>query len=436
MNEVTIMKANQIMTAKIELGSRMGEPINIHPEVIRNDFPILARKINGRNLIYLDNAATTQKPRVVLDALKSYYENNNANVHRGLHTLADEATTAFEATRDKIARFIGGAKREEIIYTRNATEAINMVAHSWGGSNIRKGDRIVITQMEHHANLVPWIVLSRRTGAELGYIPIDGDGYLDLDNIDEIIDSHTKIVALTHMSNVLGTINPVEDIIELAHRKGALVLVDAAQSVPHLPVDIKAMNADFLAFSAHKMLGPTGIGILYGKEELLKRMEPTTFGGEMISEVRYDSADWAELPWKFEAGTPNIADAIAFSPALDYLKNLGMENIRGHEIEITAYALARLAELDFVKIFGPTVPAHRGGLISFVVDGVHPHDLAQFLDSNGIAIRAGHHCAQPLTKLLGVGATARASFYIYNTISEVDEFTESLKGARRYFGNV
>ena len=402
-------------------------------ENIRKDFPILERNINGKKLIYLDSAATTQKPKIVLDALDAYYTRSNANVHRGLHTLAEEATSAFEITRDRVAAFIGGVKREEIIYTRNATESINMVAESWGKANINKGDRIVITQMEHHANLVPWIMLARNTGADLQYIPIDAEGYLDLSNIREIINAKTKIVALTHMSNVLGTINPVEEIIALAHERGAVVLVDGAQSVPHLPVDVRAMDADFLAFSAHKMLGPTGLGILYGKEELLNKMEPVTFGGEMISLVQFDKVTWADLPWKFEAGTPNIAAAAAFSPALEYLDRIGMNAVREHEKELTAYALDRLSEIESLKIFGPRDIEHRGGAVSFVDRDIHPHDLAQFLDSLGIAVRAGHHCAQPLARLLGVSSTARASFYIYNTKDDVDQLAAALKESRRYF---
>jgi len=403
------------------------------PEEIRKDFPILERCINGQRLVYLDSAATTQKPKIVLEALNEYYNQSNANVHRGLHTLAEEATSLFEATRDRVAGFIGGVRREEIVYTRNATEAINIVAESWGAANIKKGDRIVITQMEHHANLVPWIMLSKKTGADLQYIPIDDEGYLDLKNINEIINSKTKLVALTHMSNVLGTINPVEEIISLAHKNGAVALIDGAQSVPHLPVDVKAMDADFMAFSAHKMLGPTGVGILYGKEELLAKMVPVTFGGEMISQVTFDSVTWADLPWKFEAGTPNIAGAAAFSPALNYLNKIGMDAVRKHEKELTGYALDRLLEINTLKIFGPRNVEHRGGAVSFVDADIHPHDLAQFLDSHGIAVRAGHHCAQPLARLLGVGSTARASFYIYNTREEVDQLVAALKEARRYF---
>jgi cysteine desulfurase/selenocysteine lyase len=402
---------------------------------IRKDFPILERKINGHKLVYLDNAATAQKPLSVINAISSFYTNYNANAHRGLHTLAEEATMAMEETRDKTAAFIGGVKREEVVFTRNTTESINLVASSWGKKNIKQGDRIVLTQMEHHANLIPWIMLAKETGAELVYIPIDREGYLDLSEIDRIINSQTKIVALTHMSNVLGTINPVEEVIDLAHKNNAVILVDGAQSAPHLPIDVRGLDADFYAFSAHKMLGPTGVGVLYAKENILDRMEPISFGGEMISKVRFDYADWADLPMKFEAGTPNIADLVGFKPALEYLEKIGMDKIRQHEIEITSYALEEIKRLNFIKMFGPGTLENRGGVISFVDSEIHPHDLAQFLDSKGIAVRAGHHCAQPLVKLLGETSTVRASFYIYNTKEEVDLLVEALKEARRYFVN-
>jgi len=416
---------------KAEGSSRSRIPFDV--DKIRNDFPILKRKIGNNPLVYLDSAATTQKPVQVISALNDYYTKTNSNVHRGLHTLAEESTSAFEETRRKIADFIGGVKTEEIIYTRNATEAINLVAYSWGRKNIKKGDRIVLTEMEHHANLVPWIALAKETGAELKYIPIDDNYRLRLNEIDGIISANTKLVAMTHMSNVLGTINPVEEIGRLAHAKGAVFLVDGAQSAPHLPIDIKSIDADFYAFSAHKMLGPTGIGVLYGKESILNRMEPFIYGGEMISEVRYDFADWNDLPWKFEAGTPNIAGAVGFSPALDYLSNIGMDLVRDHELELTSYTIARLSELDSIKIIGPKDTDMRGGAISFIDRDIHPHDLATFLDSRGIAVRAGHHCAQPLMKRLGLVATARASVYIYNTKAEIDRLTNVLREARRYF---
>jgi len=406
------------------------------PEVIKSDFPILARKVHGHPLVYLDNAATTQKPESVIKAMDDYYRNHNSNVHRGIHTLAEEATSALEASRQKIADFIGGVKSSEIIFTRNCTESINLVAYSWGRKNLKPGDRIVLTEMEHHANLVPWIALARATGAELKYIPITDDGYLVQDDLRNIISPGTKLVAVTQMSNVLGTINPLDEIIERAHRQGALVLIDAAQSIPHMPVNVLELNADFAAFSAHKMLGPTGIGVLYGRESILEDMEPFIYGGNMINEVRLDSATWNELPWKFEGGTPNIAGAIAFSPALDYLSALSMSAVRNHEAELSAYAIDRLSALGSIKIFGPTRVEDRGGAVSFIDDLVHPHDLATLLDSRGVAIRAGHHCAQPLMRRLGVGATARASFYIYNTKNDIDQLCEAILAARRYFGGV
>jgi cysteine desulfurase/selenocysteine lyase len=425
-------RENNIMNKTVMSRKAIAEQ-GFNPEEIKKDFPILSRSVNNRKLVYLDNAATTQKPLSVIRAIENYYRNYNANVYRGLHKLAEEATAAYEETRKKVAGFSGGVKAEEIIFTRNATEAINLVAYSWGMANIKPGDRIVTSKMEHHANLVPWIVLAEKTGARLDYIPVDGDGYLDLSNIDKIITPDVKLVAVTHMSNVLGTINPVAEIIKLAHDNGALALIDGAQSVPHMPVDVKALGADFYAFSAHKMLGPTGIGVLYGRQKILQSMEPFLYGGEMINEVRYDYVDWAGLPHKFEAGTPDIAGAVGFAPALDYLTRIGMENVRNHERELTAYALEKLAELDFIKIFGPLNTDDRGGAISFIDKDIHPHDLATFLDARGIAIRAGHHCAQPLTRSLGVAATNRASFYIYNTFDDIDDLVEALKEARGYF---
>jgi len=426
------MKGNRVIKSVVGGGN---DGVMFDPEKIKADFPIFRRKIDGTRLIYLDSAATSQKPQTVLDCLDDYYRNYNANVHRGIYSLAEKATSAFENTRKKVAQFIGGVKTEEIIYTSNTTEAINLVAYSWGGNNVRRGDRIVVTQMEHHANLVPWIILAKKTGAELEYIPIDDNGLLDLSGLDNIITARTRIVAVTQMSNVLGTINPVEDIIEIAHKKGAVVLVDGAQSAPHIPVDVKSMGADFFAFSAHKMLGPTGIGILFGRESILQEMEPFLYGGEMIREVEYHKATWNSLPWKFEAGTPNIAGAVGFSPALDYLNSLGMDAIREHERELTSYALDRLLGLDHIRIFGPLDTFKRGGAISFAEDDIHPHDLATYLDTVGIAIRAGHHCAQPLMKRLGVVATARASFYIYNTVNDIDNLIEAIVAARRYFRN-
>ncbi|MCB2198300.1 cysteine desulfurase [bacterium] len=401
---------------------------------IRKDFPILERSVQGKPLVYLDNAATTQKPRSVIDAEAEYYLKHNANVHRGIHTLAEEATEAYECTRDRIASWIGGVAREEVIFTRGTTEAINLVAHSWGGANIGKGDRIVLTQMEHHANLVPWIQLAKKNGAELAYLPIDGEGRLDLSSMDSIITPNTKLVAITQMSNVLGTINPAAEVAARAHSVGAVVLADGAQSAPHMPVDVKVLGVDFFAFSGHKMLGPTGVGALWGRRELLEAMEPWQTGGEMILLVKWDRATWAELPHKFEAGTPNIAGVAAWSKAFDYLDRFGMDAVRSHEVEWTRYTMNRLLGLGFVNIFGPKDVEERGSAISFEVEGVHPHDLAQFLDSRGVAVRAGHHCAQPLTKLLGQTSTTRASGYLYNTTAESDRLAEALLEAKKYFG--
>jgi len=419
----------------ITVAEAAGRQVIFDPAVIKADFPILNRKINGKKLAYLDNAATTQKPLAVIEAIKQYYTKHNANVHRGLHTLAEEATEAYEESRRRVAQFIGGVRPDEVIFTRGATEAINLVAYSWGRANIGKGDRIVLTHMEHHSNLVPWIVLAKEQGAEIEYIPITDDGYLILDRIRDIITPNTKLVALTHMSNVLGTINPVDKIIDIAHEAGAVVLVDAAQSIPHMPVDVTAMQADFVAFSAHKMLGPTGIGILYGRRALLSDMEPFNYGGEMIGEVRYDHVSWAELPHKFEGGTPNIAGAVGFSPALEYLSALGMNNIRDHERKLTQYAIDKLSRLNSITIFGPLDVDNRGGAVTFLDKDVHPHDMAQFLDTHGVAVRAGHHCAQPLHLRLGVNSTLRASFYVYNTESDVDQLINAIKEARRYFGH-
>ncbi|HWR82370.1 MAG TPA: cysteine desulfurase [Candidatus Deferrimicrobium sp.] len=405
----------------------------LNHEGIKADFPILDQIIDGHRLIYLDSAATTQKPRVVIDALVEYYETTNANIHRGLHYLAEKATEAYEQTREHVARFIGGVDSHEIIFTRSTTEAINLVAYTWGEVNIGEGDEIVITEMEHHANLVPWVILAQKKKATLKRIPITLCGHLDLSDVDGIITSKTKLVALTHMSNVLGTINPVAELVAAARRRGAVVLVDGAQAAPHMPVDLRALGVDFYAFSAHKMLGPTGVGVLYGRRQLLEAMPPFNMGGEMIREVRYDRITWAELPHKFEAGTPNIADVVAFDAALTYLEELGMDNIRRHESALVRYAIERLSELDGIEIQGPTDYSQRGGAISFTDAEVHPHDISTFLNSRGIAIRAGHHCAQPLMRTLGKIATARASLYIYNDRSDVDALIGALKEMRRYF---
>jgi cysteine desulfurase/selenocysteine lyase len=400
---------------------------------IRADFPILERRIGDAPLVYLDNAATSQKPKQVIDALTDYYTRYNANVHRGVHTMSVEATEAFEAARAKVAKFIGARQPESVIWTRNISEAINLVAYSWGDANVHAGDEIVITAMEHHSGIVPWQQLALRSGATLRIIPRTGNGRLDMDAARKIINSKTKIVTAVQMSSVLGSVNDVKTLGKLAHENGALILVDGAQSAPHMPVDVEDLDCDFFGLSAHKMLGPTGIGVLWGRPELLKAMPPWMFGGDMILEVSYEKASWNELPYKFEAGTPNIADAIATGVAVDYLSALGMENVRAHEIEITGYALKRFTELERVEVLGPTDNADRGGIISFNHADVHPHDLGTALDRMGIAIRTGHHCAMPLVRSYDVVAAARASFYIYNTTAEVDALVEGIKQVERYF---
>lgn len=402
-------------------------------EKIRADFPILDRRIGEFPLVYLDNAATSQKPRQVIEALTDYYSRYNANVHRGVHTLSVEATEAFEAARTKVAKFIGATNSESVIWTRNISEAINLVAYSWGDTNVKQGDEIVITAMEHHSGIVPWQQLALRTGATLKIIPRTEDGRLDMDAAERLITGKTKIVAAVQMSSVLGTIIDVKAIGKLAHDNGALMLVDGAQSAPHMPVDVQELDCDFFGFSAHKMLGPTGIGVLYGRSEILEAMPPWMFGGDMILAVSYEDASWNDLPYKFEAGTPNIADAIATGAAVDYLSALGMENVRAHEMELTGYALRRFAELENVRILGPLDNENRGGIISFVHDDVHPHDMGTALDRMGIAIRTGHHCAMPLVRSYDVVAAARASFYIYNTQSEIDALIDGIKQTERYF---
>ena len=402
-------------------------------DVIRADFPILSRKVNGQDLVYLDNAATSQKPKQVIQALTDYYEQTNANVHRGVHTLSIEATDGYELARTKVAKFINAPHSEEVIWTRNTSESLNLVAATWADANIGEGDNIVISAMEHHSNIVPWQQLAAKKNAELRYLAAGEDGLLDVSDVDSIIDSRTKIVAVTHMSNVLGTINPVSMLAERVHAVGGVILVDAAQSVPHMPVDVQVLDADFLCFSAHKMLGPTGIGVLYGKYDLLEAMPPYMFGGDMILEVTYEDATWNDLPYKFEAGTPNIADAIATGAAVDYLNDLGMDNIWKHEQELTTYAMERVLSLDTVRVLGPQDPSLRGGVISFIHDTIHPHDLGTALDQQGIAIRTGHHCAMPLVRSFDVVAAARVSFYIYNTKSEVDALVNGISETEGYF---
>ena len=404
-------------------------------EKIRLDFPILAKEIFGNPLVYLDNAATSQKPRQVIDALVDYYENFDANVHRGVHTLSMEATDKYEDAREKVSAFINSESSDSVIWTRNASESLNLVAYSWGENNINEGDEILLTPMEHHSNLVPWQELARRKNADIKFIPMLENGTLDMDRVDDLITEKTALVSAVHMSNALGTINPVRELGVKAHRMGAKILVDGAQSVPHMPTDVQELNCDFLVFSGHKMLGPTGIGALYVKKEILESMEPFLTGGEMVLEVSYEEASWADLPMKFEAGTPNIADSIGLGSAVDYLNVLGMENVREHEKDLTTYALNRFknADLEGLDLFGPDDPNIRGGVFSFNTPDVHPHDLGTFLDRIGIAVRTGHHCAMPLVRSLGVAATARASFYLYNTKKEVDILVDGVTEALRYF---
>jgi cysteine desulfurase/selenocysteine lyase len=402
---------------------------------IREDFPILRRIVNGNNrLVYLDNAATTQKPMAVINAITDYYMNYNSNIHRAVHRLAEEATLAYESTREKIAKFINARFIEEIIFTRNATEAINLISYTWGSLNINQDDIVVITEFEHHSNIVPWQILTHRKGAHLKYIGVDDDGYLRLKDYQKYLQSgRVKLVSISEMSNVLGTIVQLKEIIKIAHEKGIPVLVDGAQSVPHMPVDVQSTDCDFMAFSAHKMLGPTGVGILYVKKEILEKMPPFIGGGDMIKEVHKQKTMYNDIPYKFEAGTPNIADVIGFASAIDYLKAIGMDNVRQHELEITQYALNALRGVEGLTIYGPLDPRHRGGVLSFNVGDIHPHDLATIMNEYGVAIRSGHHCAQVLMERLDVSATSRASFYIYNTKEEVDILINVLHQARRIF---
>jgi cysteine desulfurase/selenocysteine lyase len=403
-------------------------------EAIRKDFPILQRLVHGRPLVYLDNAATSQKPLAVIDALVEYYEHYNSNIHRGLHTLAEEATARYEEVREKVRRFINAPSSASVVFTRNTTEAINLVAYGWGRKRMRAGDEIVTTVMEHHSNFVPWQVLAEETGAVLRFVDIDDEGRLR-DNWRDLIGEKTRLVALTQMSNALGTINPVREIAEVAHAYGALVLIDGAQSVAHMPVDVQDIDCDFLAFSGHKMLGPTGVGVLYGRREILEDMTPFLTGGHMISRVSLEGTTWNELPWRLEAGTPNIADVIAYGAAIDYLEGIGMDEVRQHDIELTAYALNVLSQVPGVKLYGPGDANDRGCAVSFNYGELHPHDLGTVLDQYGIAIRAGHHCAQPLMTRLGISATARASFHVYNRREEIDALAEGIQEAARFFGD-
>ncbi len=404
-------------------------------ERIRRDFPILKREVvAGARLVYLDNAATSQRPVQVLSEITRFYRDHNANIHRGVHTLSVEATELYEGARAKVARFIGAADPREVIFTRNTTEAINLVAHSWARKFLKPGDEIVISEIEHHSNIVPWQMLRDERGITLRYIPMLPDGTLDLDAAQSIIGERTRLVAITAMSNALGTIVPLEPIVARAKDVGAVVLVDGAQSVPHMPVDVQALGVDFLAFSGHKMLAPFGIGVLWGRMPLLETMDPFLGGGDMILTVSMEQSTWADVPAKFEAGTPNVGDAVALGAAVDYLSALGMDEVRRHEREITDYALRRLADVPGVSIFGVPDADQRGGVVSFELEGVHPHDIGQVLDTRGVAIRTGHHCAQPVMLALNVPATARASFYIYNTTAEVDALASGLEEVGRFFG--
>jgi cysteine desulfurase / selenocysteine lyase len=400
---------------------------------LRREFPILQQQVNGKLLAFLDSGASSQKPRRVIVCLEEYYEHTNANVHRGVYKLSEEATFAFERARGKVARFIGASSHKELIFTRNTTEAINLVARAWGDANVRAGDRILLSVMEHHSNLVPWQQLAQRSGAQLDFLPIDGEGRLVLEDLDTLLTERTKLVAITHQSNVLGTINPVREIAARAHDAGALVLVDGAQSVPHMPVDVQELGIDFLAFSGHKMCGPTGIGALWGRRKILEAMPPFLGGGSMIREVTLQTTIYADLPSRFEAGTPAIGEAIALGEAVDFLSGLGMDKIFAHEQILVGYALERLSKVEGLCVYGPTSLEQRGGALSFTLDGVHPHDIAAVLDGEGIAVRAGHHCCQPLHTLLDVPATARASFYLYNIPEEIDRLAAGLEKARKLF---
>jgi len=402
-------------------------------ESIRRDFPILNQKVHGHPLVYLDNAATSQKSRVVLDVLRRYYENDNSNVHRGIHELSNRATTAYEASRERAAKFINARSPDEIIFTRGTTEGINLVAAAWGASHIRNGDRILLTEMEHHSNIVPWQLLAERVGAELLYVPVTGDeGLLDMGKLEKLLTREIKLFALTHISNTLGTINPVVELCERARKMQVVTLIDAAQSAGHQPLDVQEMGCDFLTFSGHKICGPTGIGILYGRQEILETMQPYQGGGEMILSVDFHKSTWKKAPHKFEAGTPHIAGVIGLHAAMDYLDGIGRENIFRHDQELAAYAFDQLSRLNGIRLFGPETG--RAGLVSFLLSNIHAHDLVTVADQHGVALRGGHHCNQPLMRKLGIESTARASFYFYNTRAEVDRLVEVLLEIQRFFG--
>jgi len=415
-----------------KVAERTGRPA-LDVARLRRDFPILDRTIHGRPLVYLDSAATSQKPRVVIEAIVDYYERHNANIHRSVHTLAEEATVAYEEARGKLASFVGAPSADSIVFNRGTTESINLVAHGWGRKFLREGDEIVLSELEHHSNIIPWQLVARDTGAVLRYVPVTGEGRLDLDEFDRLLGPNTRLVAISGMSNVLGTMPPLRRIADDAHAIGALVLVDGAQLVPHAPVDVRVLDCDFLTISGHKMLGPTASGGLYAKPELLEAMDPFLGGGEMIREVHRDESTWREIPWKFEAGTMNIAEEIGLAAAIDYLEPIGMEAVRAHEEDVAQYAIDRLVEIG-ARVFGPHDMTERGAEISFWFRDIHPHDLSQVLDQEGVAIRAGHHCTQILHRVLGVPATARASFYLYSTREEVDALIAALHKAGELFG--
>ncbi|GCF95101.1 cysteine desulfurase [Enterococcus florum] len=400
---------------------------------LRKDFPILFQEVNDEPLVYLDNAATTQKPTLVLDALRHYYENDNANVHRGVHTLAERATADYENSREKIRTFINAKETAEVLFTRGTTTGLNWLSRSYGDAFVQEGDEIVISFMEHHSNIIPWQQLANRKGATLRYISITEDGFLDLEEAKKVINSKTAIVSIAHVSNVLGVVNPIKELVQLAHQNGAVMIVDGAQAVPHMKVDVQELDADFYAFSGHKMCGPTGIGVLYGKRELLEQMEPIEFGGEMIDFVNLYDSTWKELPWKFEAGTPNIAGAIALGAAIDYLSEIGMDSIHRYEQELVDYVMPKLQAIDGLTIYGPQDTKDHTGVLAFNLEGVHPHDLATALDMEGVAVRAGHHCAQPLMKYLHLPATARASFYFYNNKADADRLIFALEATKEFF---
>ncbi len=407
----------------------------LNVEKVREDFPVLSREVHpGKPLIYLDNAATSQKPRVVIDRMTEYYSRFNANVHRGIHVLSDEATDAYESSRRRIQQFINAESSRSVVFTRGTTESINLVASGWGRKFLQPGDEVVVSVMEHHSNLVPWHLIAEDTGIIIRGIEISDDGHLDLDHLESLLHEKTALVAVTQMSNVLGTINPIRKIADMAHAVGAKLLVDGAQGAAHMKTDVREMDCDFYAFSGHKMCGPTGVGVLYGKYDLLDSMHPFLGGGEMIEEVHLDSSTYKEPPWKFEAGTPNIAQAIGLGTAIEYLQDLGMDEIHAHESDLMNYAMQRMRCFEDLHVFGPL--GNRGGMVSFTMEGTHPHDIATVVDQEGVAIRAGHHCAQPLMRRLGVGSTARISMYLYNTIEEIDKFFQALNKVREIFGNV